>query len=224
MELPRNIVVEFAGMPKSGKTTVMDVVSHYLRRSGLPVAEFHGGGRYAPLGKGDLGRLNLYLACEVVRYCLSIHAESAPSRIYLLDRGLVDRTLFTDALAAMNRISREHADIIKQLFACPELEDGEDICFVFSTTPQISLARESENKLTASTGRVMNDSFLVALRTAAVGFLDKNNRTRYARKIVGVDTTLNDGAVKITAHEVLAELSKTLRSAGLDIELPERAI
>ena len=30
-------------MPKSGKTTVMDVISHYLRREGLPVAEFHGG-------------------------------------------------------------------------------------------------------------------------------------------------------------------------------------
>ena len=94
--LPRNFVFEFAGVPKSGKTTVMDVVSHYLRRRSISVEEYHGGGRYAPIGKDALPQLNLYLAAQCLARLSSIgQPTGSPTKIYLLDRGPIDRVIFS---------------------------------------------------------------------------------------------------------------------------------
>lgn len=103
--LDRHVIIEFAGIPKSGKTTILDVVSHYLRRQRVPIAEHHGGGRYAPLGKENLGKLNLYLACEAVRYVVSTSQDGLSPRVHLLDRGIVDRLIFTRSLARWIRSS-----------------------------------------------------------------------------------------------------------------------
>src|SRR6185436_13046244 len=97
--------VEFAGMPKSGKTTVLDIVSHHLRRSGILLNEFHGGGRYAPIDKSSLPALNMYLGGEAVAFILTrAHREKAVNRLFLLDRGIVDRCIFTRALAALGKL------------------------------------------------------------------------------------------------------------------------
>ncbi|WP_330176583.1 hypothetical protein OG875_25640 [Streptomyces sp. NBC_01498] len=220
MKLARSISIEFAGMPKSGKTTVMDVISHYLRREGLPVAEFHGGGRYAPLGKSDLGRLNLYLACDAVRYCLSTHAEGSAPRIHLLDRGLVDRMLFTRALLSMGKVSPAHAESIGRLVEIPDLRDEIDLCFVFTTSPRASLAREAVNKLTSHQGRVMNDHFLVGLRNTALRFVSDHERTVCAQRLVAVDTEASDGRVAETALQVFTQISAVLLEQGVRLPPP----
>jgi thymidylate kinase len=221
MSLSRNVIIEFAGMPKSGKTTVMDVVVHYLKRSGVPIAEYHGGGRYAPLGKKDLARLNLYLACEAIRYCLTTHVEGSPARVHMLDRSLVDRMIFTNALESMERVSAGHSATIRNLFDIPELNNEEDLCFVFTTTPEISLSRESRNKLTNNKGRVMNTGFLEGLRKSALDFSRDNPRTSYVKEVAPVDTAIYDGEVTKTALIVLERVIPLLQTAGLNIPLPE---
>ena len=220
MQLSQSLRIEFAGLPKSGKSTVMDVVSHYLRRMGLPVKEFHGGGRYAPIGKNELGRLNLYLACEAVRYCLATHEEDSAPRLHLLDRGLVDRVIFTRALHAMKRVSTAHADSIERLVATPDLRDEIGLCFVFTASPQLSLRRESANRLTGNQGRVMNYTFLTHLRTAALDLLDEHPRTECAQQLVPIDTETADGQVTDTAQHVLRFVSAALRQQGVDVPPP----
>lgn len=220
VQLSESVRIEFAGMPKSGKTTVMDVLSHYLRRVGLPVAEFHGGGRYAPIGKSDLGRLNLYLACEAVRYCVSTHAEGSAPRIHLLDRGPVDRTLFTRTLLSMGRVTPAHAETVERLVDMPELRDEIAVCFVFTTSPKVSLAREAANKLTTEQGRVMSDAFLTGLRGTALRFTEEHTRTNCAQRVVAVDTEAMNGRITQTARQVLEPITALLREQGVHLPPP----
>src|SRR5690242_9016629 len=90
---------EFAGMPQAGKTEIVDIVAHYLRRKGYPVEVYNGGSEYSPLNDGPIADLNLSLACQVVDWVLNKDRyDNAEHKIYLLDRGLIDRNIFTNAL------------------------------------------------------------------------------------------------------------------------------
>ena len=97
--------IEFSGMPKSGKTTIGDILSHSLKRSNITVKDYHGGGRYSPIEKKNLPSLNLWLANSAIQYILETkEIEYKKDTIHLLDRGLFDRCVFTKALLKMKKI------------------------------------------------------------------------------------------------------------------------
>lgn len=141
--------------------------------------------------------------------------------VHLLDRGLVDRIIFTNALKEMSRVTAGHADAINAFFGIPEMYQQIDLCFVFVTTPALSLQREERNKLSRKSGRVMNNSFLANLRAAAERVALEREEMGFVRRIVLVDTAELDGDVISTARLVTNELVGELKRAGLDIPLVE---
>lgn len=217
----RYILIEFAGMPKSGKTTVLDVVSHFLRRHQVPLSEYHGGGRYAPIGKDQLGRLNLYLASEALRYVLSSTQVGWAPKVHLMDRGLVDRTIFTEALLKVGRIGASHAGTIRNMVALPEVAGLVDVCAIFVTSPELSLQREQKNKLVQRDGRVMNTSLLSDLGEAATAIANHHDGVAVANEVFLVDTAVTDGNIEQTALEVLRKIAPVLQQGGVRISLPE---
>lgn len=220
MPLQKDVVIEFAGMPKSGKTTTLDVVAHYLRRNSLSVSEFHGGGRYAPIDKRNIGELNIYLACEAVRYLLSIGQRDCAPRVHLMDRGVIDRTIFTMALNSLERLSDQQYDSLGRLMSLTEVTRRLDMAFLFVTSPQKSLEREAFNKLTSRDGRVMNTPLLSALRSAADSYLESPRIPGVPT--ISVDTELRDQDIRGTAIQVLESINGVLRRAGADVPMPSQ--
>jgi thymidylate kinase len=218
MKLPRDVIIEFAGMPKSGKTTVLDIIAHYLRRQKIPVAEFHGGGKYAPIAKSDLPGLNIYLACEAMRYVVAADQLYREPRIHLMDRGIVDRIIFTLALSSTGQLSGEQRDRTLGALGLPDVVSKVDKALVFVTDPEVSLAREMRHKLSARDGRVMNSTLLTALQAAAGTWQQSTARVP---PTVSINTAVLDGDIRGTAFAVLTEIDAVLRSAGVEIEMPE---
>lgn len=218
--LQRDVVVEFAGMPKSGKTTVLDIVSHRIRRAGWPVDDFHGGGRYAPIDKRHLTSLNLYLAGSALQYLAAVGADERPPRFHLLDRGLNDRVIFSRALGSLGLVKDSHVEAVETLAREPGVRGRVDVCFVFVTSPDLSLRREHANRLTQATGRIMNTTRLEALRAAALGFV-REEPTATGPLVVEVDTAALDGRVEDTARQVLTTMARHLPPAiakSLEVE------
>lgn len=210
------MIIEFAGMPKSGKTTVLSIVAQYLRRNGYALEEFHGGGRYAPIGKGDLPALNLYLACEVARFLMPIGRDCRTASIHLLDRGPNDRQIFTSALASLGQVSHAHAHALGALLdECAQLTEV-DACFIFTTSTSLSLERENQNSLTNLDGRVMNPILLGALRNEALAMCHGELPMR-AKHLVHVDTEAMDGAPRETARMIVAEVATACASLELEV-------
>lgn len=194
-------------MPKSGKTTVLDAIAHYLRRRGLLVHEFHGGGRYAPIDKSALPQLNLYLAASVVQELAAIgFPRGSEPGVYLLDRGPLDRILFSRALCSVGRLTSEHVDAVTRILTSPELRRRVDLTLLFVTDPTLSLARETANRLTEKDGRVMNTGMLEALRAAAASVDDVARDTTKLLDVI--DTAELDGRVRLTAERVLARICR----------------
>lgn len=209
MELKRNLVIEFCGMPKSGKTTVMDTVSHYFRRSGYKdrLMEFHGGGRYAPIHKSEIAKLNLYLATEAMRYLLCADNPDCINKIHLMDRGINDRMIFSDALKHQRKISEEESRIVYEMLSFPEISKRTDLCFVFITSAELSMERENKNKIVHGDGRVMNKELLNCLRKSALDYYE-NRLCGSAKKFVLIDTQKLDGNIIECAKIIIKEMEE----------------
>ncbi|MFD2792942.1 hypothetical protein ACFS27_05195 [Promicromonospora vindobonensis] len=195
-------------MPKSGKTTVLDVVSHRIRRAGWAVADFHGGGRYAPIDKSDLASLNLYLVGSALQYLAAVGADERPPRFHLLDRGLNDRIIFSRALNAVGLVTDSHLAAVEAISGEPDVRRRVHVCFVFITTPEISLQREAANRLTAAEGRIMNTTKLEALRDAARTFVEEPPTD--GPLTIELDTALLDGRIQDTARSVMTTITSLL--------------
>ena len=192
-------------MPKSGKTTTMDIVSHYLKRCGMAVKEFHGGGRYAPMDKSHLGALNLYLGCQAIEQVLELRTTSNGIPVAILDRALTDRLIFSRALCDLGRLSAQHLSAWQELLNVPELRHSIDMTFVFTCTPQLSLQRENKDKLSTASGRIMNTDLLEALRTGALS-ITSGESPPCSKQLFHVDTEKFDGSPQATARLVVEHL------------------
>ncbi len=120
-QLERNYIFEFAGMPQSGKTSVRETLAHYLKRMEYPLVEFNGGSRHSrfPINRMPIGELNEKLAYNIESFVRSIgEKQDLDHNIYLLDRGLIDRCIFTDALVQDNKSLQSRQRNFTQFLQC----------------------------------------------------------------------------------------------------------
>ena len=202
--LDRDYFFEFAGMPQAGKTTVGDIVAHYLKRQGFIIEEYRGGSRCSPLRFSSIADLNLWLATKAAEFVISASGrEQATHKIFLLDRGLIDRCLFTDALLRQNKIDPETAYATKAFLTSPRLLQNIDGIFIFVTTPKLAIMRENENKLVEIEGGVMNKAFLKEMRSAVEDNVEWIRTLIPDKHIQLIDTSKNDGRVTETARDLV---------------------
>lgn len=167
-------VVEFAGMPKSGKTTTLEIVRHEIRRSQLATTDFHGGGRYAPIDKQNIVELNMFLAAEAVKFLAATPThEKAADTFHLMDRGVFDRVIFTETLRRRGLLSMDECKKVIDFLLSDFTRSRVEHIFVFVTSPKISLEREYKNKIHKISGRVMNDDMLLELQRSAIDCMEK---------------------------------------------------
>lgn len=210
-QLQRDYVFEFAGMPQSGKTNVKDILVHYLKRMEYPFEQFNGGSRNSPLYYSPIGQLNQSLAVNIVNFVKYHIGEAATDhKIYLLDRGLIDRWIFTDALLRDKQISQEQAKKAHQTLLLPDILEKLDEVFIFVTSAETALIREYEQKLVLphevrSQGNVMNRRFLATMQQVAV------ERVEEARKLVHHVTLINTEERQTNMRDKARELFNLIR-------------
>ena len=207
--LTRDYFFEFAGMPKSGKTTIFDIVSHYLKRSGIKIEEYHGGGRYSPIDKSALASLNMFLGGRSVEFILvSTEREKIGHRIFLMDRGVYDRCIFTIALQRMGKISLQETETTLNYLTLPRIVQRIDGVFLFVTDPEISISREYKNKLVEQKGRVMNTEFLEILRAISLSETQEIQQSFSGVQII--DTKELDGKLidcaRLVSDSIMAKI------------------
>jgi hypothetical protein len=220
--LQRNYFFEFAGMPQSGKSTVVDIVAHFLKRSGYPLGEYRGGSRYSPLYNAPIGVLNLSLACKTADFVVST-LGAVPHKIYLLDRGLIDRCIFTEALRHAGQIDVSVAQRITDFLTLPRLREALDGVFIFTTSPELALERENAIKLVETKGQVMNSSFLSTLRLATIDGCSKA-RDLHIPNVCSFDTEQLDGEIRAIAADIVNNILRTIgeEQSRIDISYFQR--
>lgn len=210
--LNRDYFFEFAGMPKSGKSTVVDVICHFLKRKGFKISEYHGGGKYSPIDKSSIESLNIYLANKAIEYIIiSSEREKVEHRLFIMDRGIFDRCIFTKALLKMSKIDINEATTINNYLTIQRLTSKIDGVYLFVTNPTLSIEREYKNKLLQKAGRVMNTKFLTILQETSLEVYQEKQKA--FPNILLIDTQKLDNKItecaQLVADNILERIGVT---------------
>lgn len=168
ISLSKSYFFEFSGMPKAGKTTVIESVRHFFRRNGYPVKNYRGHDRNLEIDKSNERELNLVLAARAVEYITMHSVTDREPTIHFLDRGIFDRMIFTDLLYKQNKIGDDEVETLTHFLMLEQNRILINGLFVFDVEPQISLEREYNGTLIKSPGRVMNGEYLLNLKSTVL--------------------------------------------------------
>ena len=164
----RPLFVEFAGTPKSGKSTCIDTVNHFFRRQGYKVlAPTEGASKRTPYYlKNNLVAFNAWSATYALTHMLEGRYGTDEYHIVILDRGLFDALAWFELLKQKGNITSDDCSAIHQFLLLGHWRELVDMVFLFQTDPATSLERENRNKLIIEPGLTMNSDFLRDLNTA----------------------------------------------------------
>lgn len=106
------MIVEFAGIPRSGKSTSIDAVKDYYIRKGQIVKSLFEGARTCPFPHQFRVRTAFWTANKVQNDVIQISIKSKRNEIlYLQDRGLFDAMAFIKLLEFENIAKDNEQDI-----------------------------------------------------------------------------------------------------------------
>jgi len=162
-EVHHPVFIEFAGSPKSGKSTIIGIVSHFFKRHGFRVGQPAEGAslRTPPDLKKDLLAFNAWSACYALQTILEDCHSGDPDHLVILDRGLFDAVVWAQFLYEPNhRITDDDRKLMQGFFTLDLWRQRESAVFLFTADQTTSLARETHSKLTLKGGGAMNADFL----------------------------------------------------------------
>ena len=204
--LARPVFVEFSGTPKSGKSTCIDIVSHFFRRVGFNVlAPTEGASKRTPYYlRRDLVAFNTWSASYALTHIIEGLHHSDSYHLAILDRGLFDALVWFQLLENDRQISGEVRETIHNFMLVEKWRSVIDSVFLFKADSTTSMEREYADKLIDEPGRAMNPGFLDSLNRAY-----SQVREEYGGKfkIIDIDTSKGEStSAKSTAAQVAVSI------------------
>ena len=203
--------VEFAGTPKSSKSSCIEIVRHFFRRVGFRVlAPTEGASRRTPYYlKNNLPAFNTWSACYALTHVLEgKHDAEDRYQIALLDRGLFDALAWFELLRTDGEIDNEELDAIQQFFSLERWRSSIGIVFLFKTDAKTSLKRENAHTLIDDPGQTMNLDFLPKLNKA-YDTVSKKFKGYY--RLSTIDTSESENTTpESTAKDVVTKILDVL--------------
>ena len=202
----RPVFIEFSGTPKSGKSTCIDIVAHFFRRSGFRVlAPTEGASKRTPYYlKDDLVAFNTWSASYALTHILEGLNSSDKYHLAILDRGLFDALAWFQRLLNQGKINQSECEQIHNFLLIEKWRSAIDYVFLFKADPATSLERENRFTLTDEPGRAMNPQSLEELNRAY-----DSVQERYKNEFRGfqtIDTSDTQGTTPQTTAAEVADL------------------
>jgi predicted NUDIX family phosphoesterase len=200
----RPFFVEFAGSPKSGKTTALNALQLFLKRNGVNTRVYQERASVAPLSNKGTAAFNIWVTCATLSGMIEA-LEDEKLDVLILDRGLFDGLVWIDWQERTRRLTPSEADTFRKFVLTPRWWGLVDILFVMHCQPRVSIEREYANQLTERSGAIMNGETLKQLRSHLLGAVGRYKD--HLKEVWTVDTT------KAEQMEVLKLIAtRTLRA------------
>jgi len=187
--------IEFFGMPRSGKTTGIEIVESYFKQKGARVRTVYEGARVSPLDKSDRFNYNSWSFHNTTNRILEAREDHYD--FILIDRGILDHLAFLDAIQSQC----EGKDLEATAQYYKQFRDIQDIELFFTVEIDEAIRREVKHK--PFIGRVFQRDFLEGLERAYQTTVSEAQRTRKIRTIDGNKSSKNN-------LRVMLEIVKTL--------------
>ena len=165
-EVKLPLVVEFAGSPKAGKSTTIDIVTHFFKRTGFKTwAPTEGASKRTPYFlRRDLVAFNAWALNYAISEILVAYHNIEEYDLVVLDRGPFDSLAWMRVLKDDGNLDQDGYDRIERFARHPKWANLVERVYLFTCTPKTSMDREHDAKLIRGKGTAMNPEMLEKLR------------------------------------------------------------
>ena len=155
-------MVEFAGSPKAGKTTNIDIVTHFFKRTDFKTwAPTEGASKRTPYYlRRDLVAFNAWALNYAISEILIAYHNVEEYDLVVLDRGPFDSLAWMRVLRDDGELTPDEYTRIQAFARHPKWAKLVERVYLFTCRPETSLKREHEAKLIRSDGTAMNKTML----------------------------------------------------------------
>lgn len=196
----RAFVVEFAGTPKSGKSTSVEAIRHFFKRFGFGVHVLSERAAQCPIPMK--GHLFFNTWCATTMLAELIENVDTRTDIIIADRGLFDALIWFQTQAKRGELLPDELTNIENFLLMERWKNLFDLVIVLRAKAETALNRENAHRITVRTGSIMNTSMLETL-SDAVGDAVNEYERRFKRIIVE-DT--DDGDERSTNIKLLSKI------------------
>src|SRR6266851_1762394 len=205
------IVIEFAGVPKAGKTTTLGQLQSFLKRCGFRVEVVIERASVCPIRDKKHSNFNVWTACTTLAQILE-KTQDPPRiddpHILILDRGLFDSICWLTMMERLERIRTDDRKMIEEFLLIDDWKERITGVIVMTASPQDAMEREKGFLRVDAKGSIMNPEVLQRMldntkqtverlkRDFRIYTIDtssgetKNNLKRTAEKVVDIVLSL----------------------------------
>lgn len=154
------LVIEFAGVPKAGKTTILTNVQKFLKRCGFHTDVVVERASVCPIRDKKHPNFNIWTACTTLSQILektqSPPQESDP-QILFLDRGIFDSICWLTMMEKLSRLRSNERELIQKFLLIDDWRKRISAVFVMLVSPKDAMQREEGVlPLEDTSGSIMN--------------------------------------------------------------------
>lgn len=195
--LRKPLVIEFCGIPKSGKTTSINALNTFLKRNNFKTKVLTERASICPITKKTHPNFNLWTITRTLSELIENLFEYAESTdIILADRAVFDSLIWFEWLNNNPSPCNPHLDkntyeAIIGWLTTEYITRNIDLVLLFNSTPEKAMQREYSCLLTNKKGSIMNDSVLLGYVEAQKKVMEKY-RCKFG-EIVNIDDNKLDG-------------------------------
>ncbi len=154
-------MIEFAGTPKSGKSTSIEGIRHFFSRHGFRVHVLtERAGLYPIPMKGHLF-FNTWCASSMLAELLA-NVETETD-IIIVDRGLLDALVWLILQENRGEVTAAEARTIEAFLLLERWRSLIDLAVIMSVSAQEAIDRENNQRITHKDGTIMNPEVLAAI-------------------------------------------------------------
>ena len=215
------VVIEFAGVPKAGKTTTLGQVHAFLKRCGFRVEVVVEHASICPIRDKKHANFNVWTACTTLSRILE--KTQIPSRpvdpdVLILDRGLFDAVNWFAVMERLARIRKAERELIEKFLLMDDWRKRITGVIVMTASPADSIERERGYlPVDGAVGSIMNDDVLRTMLETTRATAARLRKKHF--RIFEVDTSGNASAGPRATAEEVADLVLRLIEEQLDEEI-----
>lgn len=162
------LVIEFAGVPKAGKTTTLSHVQTFLKRCGFRTDVVVERASICPIRDKKHANFNIWTACTTLAQILEKTQNPPRSddpQILFLDRGLFDSICWMTMMERISRIRPDESKLIQKFLTIDDWKRRISAVFVMLASPQDAMKREQGVLPVEGTGgSIMNSEILQQIK------------------------------------------------------------
>jgi predicted NUDIX family phosphoesterase len=158
------IVLEFAGVPKAGKTTTLGALQSFLKRCGFRVEIVVERASVCPIRDKQHANFNVWTVCTTLAQILE-KTQNPPRaddpHVLILDRGLFDSLCWLTLMEHLERIRQHERDAIEKFLMIGDWRKRISAVFVMTVKPEEAMLREQGLlPVDGAKGSIMNNKVL----------------------------------------------------------------